>query len=233
MKNKDSNYDYYDVFLNGNLLPNKLSDEEIRICFERLNANYYEARNQIIIHNIRLVILISRKFSSNPCDIKDLVSVGIIGLIKSIDKFDINRNVKFDSYAGVSIYREILGFIRSNNKDFSHLSLNEFELTELCDNNFEFNNDEQETYKVVRKVVAELSEERCKQIVMRYFGFADEEAQGQKEIADSFGLTQGYISRELKDTLKYLESKLKEEGIVGMPSSFYEKGKANVLTKKK
>lgn len=207
MKNKNSNYDY-DIFLNGNSLPDKLSDEETKLCFERLSTDYDEAREQLIIHNIRFVILIARKFNSSPYDIKDLVSAGIIGLIKSIDKFDINCGNKFSSYAGVSIYKEILFFIRCNKKNSNHMSLNENEseeLSNLYDDDFERKNDEQETYKIVRKVVAELPEGRRKEIIMRYFGFADEEVQCQREIAESFGITQGYIARELKDTLKKIE----------------------------
>lgn len=235
MKNKNSNYDY-DIFLNGNLLPDKLSDEETKLCFERLSTDYDEAREQLIIHNIRLVMFIARKFNNSPYEMKDLVSAGIIGLIKSIDKFEINRDNKFNSYAGVSIYKEILYFIKSNKKNSNNMSLNENEsekLNNLYDDDFERKNDEQETYEIVRKIVAELPEGRRKEIIMRYFGFADEEAQCQREIAESFGITQSYISRELKNTLKDLEKKLKKEGIVGMPTSFYEKKQAKVLTKKK
>lgn len=237
-------YNYsYDVFLNGELLPDVFSKEEEKFYFERLNENDENARKEIIEHNIRLVISIARSFRNYPYETEELVSVGTIGLMKSIDKFDENKGT-FATFARRCIENEILMFMRHELPNSKVASFNdkvtskvqeEFTLKDvICDENASFVSkyEEQDTYRVVRKVVSELSDRRAKQLVIKYFGFENDVTLTQKELSANFGVCQGLISRELKSELENIREKLEEEGIVGMPSHFYEQKKSKVLKKK-
>ena len=94
-------------------LPDKLEDDELNNCFERMKNGDMVARNKIIVHNARIVAYeIMEKFANTQYDLEDLFSVGIIGLIKSIDKFDINEKYMISSYAAKCVDNEILMYLR-------------------------------------------------------------------------------------------------------------------------
>lgn len=107
---------YKNPFIKSDL-SQPFSEEELNIYFRNMKNGDLNARNAIIEHNIKLVInIVIKNFYNTPYEINELVSVGLIGLIKSVDTFDINKNVKFITYSVTCIKNEILEFLRKNKK---------------------------------------------------------------------------------------------------------------------
>ena len=110
---------------NGNLFPEPLSSEEEKYHIEKMAQGDEESRNILIERNLRLVAHVSKKYSTTNIDLDDLISIGTIGLIKAINSFDNNKNIKLATYAARFIENEILMLIRSTNKTKSEVFLNE------------------------------------------------------------------------------------------------------------
>lgn len=110
---------------NGNLFPEPLSSEEEKYHIEKMAQGDEESRNILIERNLRLVAHVSKKYSTTNIDLDDLISIGTIGLIKAINSFDNNKNIKLATYAARCIENEILMHIRSTKKTKSEVFLNE------------------------------------------------------------------------------------------------------------
>lgn len=183
-------------------MPKPLKKEEIYDYFEKMKNGDMAARDKIINHNIRLVINeVIKKFSNSPYDLKELVSIGLIGLIKSVDTFDITKELQFSTYSTRCINNEILMFMRKSKKYINDTSLNqaigtdkegkELKLEDtLSDINSDFalEYEDNETYKVIRNVVNNLPD-RNKNIIIKHFGFKNNNPMTQREIADELGLS--------------------------------------------
>ena len=109
----------------SNLFPEPLNSEEEKVYLERLKSGDEEAKNILIERNLRLVAHISKKYISTNIDQDDLISIGTIGLIKAINSFNPDKNIRLATYASRCIYNEILMFLRSNKKTKSEVYLNE------------------------------------------------------------------------------------------------------------
>lgn len=173
-------------------LPLPLSKEEIHECFEKYRLGDLNARKKIINHNIRLVISeVKRKFSNTMYEENELISSGLLGLVKAVDTFDISRNLLFATYAVKCIDNEILMFMRNGKKWINDYSLEatintDFDGKELkledvisddsCDLVLDY--EKKEDYKIVRKIVEKLPE-RERLIIMMYFGFIDNKLYNQ------------------------------------------------------
>ena len=204
------------LFVENNL-PKPLDDKEIVEYFIRFQNGDLKSREIIINHNIKLVLYrVPGKFSSYPYDMDELVSIGLMGLIKAVDTFDINREVKFSTYAMKCIDNEILLFIRKNKTHKEHVSLtspistnkdgSELFLKDILmdsDEDFVFSIEEKELYDEVRRVIENLPE-REKQIIMLYFGFNCEPL-NQNEISSQMKISQSYVSRIITATLKTIK----------------------------
>lgn len=206
-------------------LPAPLDDDEINECFKRMQSGDITSRNKIIEHNIAFVIYkVNEKFWNTKYDIEDLVEIGIEGLIRSVDTFDINRNIKFSTYSRKFIVNEVLMFIRKNKKN-NNVSLDEiiainknWEEQTLYDrlnddaSDFIAEIEESELYKVIREVIERLPEER-KNIIIQYFGF-NNNPKYQSEIANELGISQAEVSRSIDKTIIDLSNELKVLGII-------------------
>lgn len=215
---------YFKELNNYEVLPDKLSDEELNNYFLDMKNGDYSAREKIIEHNLRFVLYeVNLKFSNGLCDVDDLISNGIIGLIKAVDNYDVTRNCKFLTYAFKCIDNQIRMSFRNERKYLDVISL-EDNLYQDDDSNFLikdviiddidkyekiFTNDE---YLIIRKVVDSLPMKE-KKIIKMYFGF-DGKVYNQKELAEVIGLSQSYLSRLICKILKKITYKLYQVDIV-------------------
>ena len=196
-----------DFYINGpDTLPPPLAPEEEAEVIGSLETDP-DARRVLIEHNLRLVVYIARKFESTGTGIEDLISIGTIGLIKAINTYRSDKNIKLATYASRCIENEILMYIRKNaghrcdvsndeplNTDWDG---NELLLSDVlgsdCDSvsrNIEKDEDE----KILRAAVAGLNE-REKFIINLRYGLDGSREKTQKEVADMLGISQSYISR--------------------------------------
>ena len=195
-----------------------LNKKEIIDNFNKMKAGDSKAREKIIVHNIKLVgYRVYKRFAKSLYDKDELFSVGIVGLIKSVDTFDVNKSVAFQSYAIRCIDNEILMYIRDNKKFLKNKSFEQ----EICDNfkikdtlvdtnsDFVFNYEQKEMYLNVRKIVEQLPDSE-KQIVMLYFGFFDKRYK-QREIAKLLGISQASVSKLIKKIVGEIAYNLNEQ----------------------
>ena len=206
-------------YVNGpDVLPAPLSKEDESRLVE-LAAFDMGARDALIEHNLRLVVYIAKKFESTGIGIEDLVSIGTLGLIKAINTFRSDKNIKLATYASRCIENEILMYIRKNSVTRAEVSIdeplnvdwdgNELLLSDVLgseEDSVSFELEQAEERRVIREAVARLDERERLIIEMRY-GLGGRAEMTQKDVADSLGISQSYISRLEKKII----SRLKEE----------------------
>lgn len=211
-----------DVFyINGSdTLPPPLSRQEEEEVFEGLMKNDPSARDRLIVHNLRLVVYIAKKFESTSIGIEDLVSIGTIGLIKAVNTFCPTKNIKLATYASRCIENEILMFLRKSSQYRNDLSIdeplnidydgNELLLSDVLGTEDDVVNKGIETEaerEILRSAVAELGD-REREIMEMRFGLIDGKEKTQKEVAEQIGISQSYISRLEKKIIHKLRVKL-------------------------
>lgn len=209
-----------DLFIDSNNLPSFLSKEESIDFLIKIKNGDMEARRIFIEHNIRLVLYeVTNRFYNAYDDLKDLVSVGVCGLIKAVDSFDLSKGFNFSTYAIRCIDNEILRFIKYNNlKNVDSLEssfcFNEdgtsFKLEDILTSNIDFLNDylKGEMLVAIREFLNDLSE-RDKKIISMYYGF-NCNVHSQYDIAKELGVSQNFISIKINRILKKIRIKLKE-----------------------
>ena len=181
-----------------------------------------EARSALIEHNLRLVVYIARKFDNTSVGVEDLISIGTIGLIKAINTFDVDKNIKLATYASRCIENEILMYLRRNNKTKMEVSIdeplnvdwdgNELLLSDILgtDEDVIYRGIENEVErKLLMNAVSKLSN-REKTIVRLRFGLGTPDGQEmtQKEVASFLGISQSYISRLEKKIMRQLKKEI-------------------------
>lgn len=205
-------------YINGpETLPPPLSKEEEVIVFAKLERNEPEARDTLVVHNLRLVVYIAKKFESTGIGIEDLISIGTIGLIKAVNTFMPSKNIKLATYASRCIENEILMFLRKSTLSKNDISIdeplnvdwdgNELLLSDLLGTDSDTVNKELET-EVERDLLRACVEKlppREKMIMKMRFGLDGGEEKTQKEVADCIGISQSYISRLEKRIIKRLK----------------------------
>ncbi len=206
-------------YINGaEVLPPPLSkDEENEIIM--LLGESETARQKLIEHNLRLVVYIAKRFENTGIGIEDLVSIGTIGLIKAINTFKADKNIKLATYASRCIENEILMYIRKHSATRTEVSIDEplntdWDGNELLLSDILSSEDEKLSYEFevleerarIRRAVADLSRREREIIELRY-GMSGGRELTQKEVADKLGISQSYISRLEKKII----SKLKVE----------------------
>ncbi|HAE51654.1 MAG TPA: RNA polymerase sporulation sigma factor SigE, partial [Ruminococcus sp.] len=210
-------------YVNGaDTLPPPLTKQEEEDVFIRLVNNDREARNILIVHNLRLVVYIAKKFESSGVGIEDLVSIGTIGLIKAVNTFCPNKNIKLATYASRCIENEILMFMRKASQYRNDLSIdeplnidydgNELLLSDVLgtDEDVVSRGIESEAEReMLREAVSELCD-REREIMEMRFGLVDGKEKTQKEVAELIGISQSYISRLEKKIIKKLRSRLEK-----------------------
>ena len=205
------------------ILPAPLENEEEAYCIRMLaGEGAQKARKCLIEHNLRLVVYIAKKFDNTGVGVEDLISIGTIGLIKGINTFNPQKNIKLATYASRCIENEILMYLRRNNKTRLEVSIdeplnvdwdgNELLLSDILgtDEDVIYRGIEDETEKELLKIaVGKLSPREQKIVELRY-GLKNAEGMEmtQKEVADLMGISQSYISRLEKKIMKRLKKEI-------------------------
>ncbi|MDY6367980.1 MAG: RNA polymerase sporulation sigma factor SigE [Clostridia bacterium] len=203
----------------GEALPPPYSPEEEAVYLKRLADGDEQVKNLLIEHNLRLVVYISRRFENTGVDAEDLISVGTIGLIKAVNSFNAEKNIKLATYASRCIENEILMHLRRMVKLKAEVSFDEPLNTDWEGNELLLSDvmgtDGDVVYKkiessveddLLKEALTRLSGREREIIEMRYGLFGETELT-QKEVADKLGISQSYISRLEKKII----SRLKKE----------------------
>lgn len=211
-------------YIGGNdILPAPLSTDKEGECIKNLiENNDEEAKSMLIEHNLRLVVYIAKKFDNTGVGVEDLISIGTIGLIKGINTFKPDKNIKLATYASRCIENEILMYLRKNNKTKLEVSIdeplnvdwdgNELLLSDILgtDEDVISKGIESEVEKKLLYKAIEKLNHREKVIVEMRYGLnnKDGEEMTQKEVAASLGISQSYISRLEKKIIKRLKREI-------------------------
>ena len=211
----------YVFYVCGTELPAPLSQQEEDEYISRLADGDEQAKQMLIEHNLRLVIYISKKFDNTNIDMEDLISVGSIGLIKAINSFNNNKNIKLATYASRCIENEILMFLRKSKKLKTEVSLEEPLNADLDGNELILSDILSTDYDIVYKSVENGVEKqilwqvilklppREQKIMLMRFGLNGVDEKTQKEVADMMNISQSYISRIEKKILGKMEKEMK------------------------
>ncbi len=215
---------YGDVFyINGSeKLPPPLNKEEEEETFRLLSENARLARERLIVHNLRLVVYIAKKFESSGVGVEDLVSIGTIGLIKAVNTFCPEKQIKLATYASRCIENEILMFLRKSSQYKNEISIdeplnidwdgNELLLSDILgtDDDVVSKGIENESEKNMLLQAVNSLKGRERLIMQMRFGLIDGKEKTQKEVADEIGISQSYISRLEKRIIKKLKINLEK-----------------------
>ena len=195
------------AYLQGSeALPQPLSKEEERETLIAFENGDEAARNKLIEHNLRLVVYIAKRYETNPIFMEDLISIGSIGLIKAVNTFKRDKNIKLVTYASRCIENEILMFLRKKNRRKAEVSFdeplnvdydgNELLLSDIIGTDDDLVTKEFEKNENRRELLKAMStlKERERLILQMRYGI-DHEELTQKDIADRLGISQSYISR--------------------------------------
>lgn len=201
-------------------LPPPLTLEEESYLVSKLGGNEVAVKSILIERNLRLVVYIARKFENTGVSVEDLISIGTIGLIKSINTFNPGKNIKLATYASRCIENEILMYLRRNNKIKTEVSIdeplnvdwdgNELLLSDILgtDNDIIYRTIEDEIDKELLNNAMKKLSIREKRIVELRFGLKSGVEKTQKEVADMLGISQSYISRLEKRIINRLKKEI-------------------------
>lgn len=209
-------------YIGGNdILPAPLSTDKEGECIKNLiENNDEEAKSMLIEHNLRLVVYIAKKFDNTGVGVEDLISIGTIGLIKGINTFKPDKNIKLATYASRCIENEILMYLRRSNKIKTEISIdeplnqdgdgNELLLSDILgtDEDVTSRGIEDEVDKTLLKYSISKLSSREKNIMELRFGFKTGYEKTQKEVADMLGISQSYISRLEKKIINKMKKEI-------------------------
>ena len=201
----------------SDILPPPLKREEEEALVTLSNEGDIEAKNKLIEHNLRLVVFLAKKYDTTSYDLEDLVSIGTIGLIKGVNTYRLDKNIKLATYASRCIDNEILMFLRKNKRKKAEVSFedtinldsegNNLHLEDILGTEGDIVSKEYENKldkKILLREIDKLNERDKKIITMRY-GLRNTKEYTQKEVADILGISQSYISRIEKKVISHLE----------------------------
>lgn len=203
------------------ILPPPLSKEEEIKYVELSNSGDIESRNKLIEHNLRLVVFLAKKYENTGIDLEDLVSIGTIGLIKGVNTYKLDKNIKLATYASRCIDNEILMYLRKTKKKRTEISFedslsfdsdgNELHLEDVLGTEPDIVTkgiEEEQDKKILQKEILKLNK-RDKEIIELRYGLNGKKELTQKEVADLLGISQSYISRIEKKVIKKLGNIIK------------------------
>ncbi len=210
-------------YINGNIaLPPPLKKDEEADIMRRILSGDESAREPLITHNLRLVVYIAKKFESPGASVEDLISIGTIGLIKAVNTFSPDRNIKLATYASRCIENEILMFLRKSTQLKNEVSIDEplntdWDGNELLLSDVLGSEPDAINYDIEKELennmlidaVNRLSDRESLIMELRY-GLNGHKEHTQKEVADMLNISQSYISRLEKKIIKRLKSDLKK-----------------------
>ena len=207
----------------SDILPAPLETEEERKAIRGLGTeNDEQARKMLIEHNLRLVVYIAKKFDNTGVGVEDLISIGTIGLIKAINTFDPDKNIKLATYASRCIENEILMYLRRNSKTRMEVSIdeplnvdwdgNELLLSDILGTDEDVISrrlEDEVEISLLAKAISKLSPREQTIIRLRFgLGHPGGREKTQKEVADFLGISQSYISRLEKKIMKRLKKEI-------------------------
>lgn len=211
------------VFFVGakDVLPEPLSKEEELKYLKEMEEGSVEAKNKLIEHNLRLVVYLSKKYENTKIDLEDLVSIGTIGLIKGVNTYKLDKNIKLATYASRCIDNEILMFLRKNKRRKGEISFedslsydaegNELHLEDILGTENDIVTkgiEESDDKKILQEEISKLNERDKKIMTLRY-GLFNHKEMTQKDVAKVLGISQSYISRIEKKVIKKLKGIVK------------------------
>ena len=211
----------YAYYINGpETLPPPLSKEEEKVVFAGLEAGNPDCRDVLIVHNLRLVVYIARRFENTGVGIEDLISIGTIGLIKAINTYQPAKNIKLATYASRCIENEILMHLRKTANLKSEVSFdeplntdwdgNELLLSDILgtESDLVMKPIEADVDRQLLSDALEKLEDREREIITLRFGLDGRPERTQKEVADRLGISQSYISRLEKRIISRLKREI-------------------------
>ena len=198
-------------------LPEPLSkDDEVKYVMMAMEDDE-DARNKLIEHNLRLVVFLAKKYENTGVDLEDLVSIGTIGLIKGVNTYKLDKNIKLATYASRCIDNEILMFLRKNKRRKGEISFedslsydaegNELHLEDILGTENDIVTkgiEESDDKKILQEEISKLNERDKKIMTLRY-GLFNHKEMTQKDVAKVLGISQSYISRIEKKVIKKLK----------------------------
>ena len=210
-------------YINGSdTLPPPLTKAEETSIIERIKNGDESGKDELIVHNLRLVVYIAKRFESAGANLEDLISIGTIGLIKATNTFKPDKNIKLATYASRCIENEILMFLRKSSQLKNEVSIdeplntdwdgNELLLCDVLGSEPDIVNRDIETeheHNQLLKSVSKLND-REKIIMEMRFGLNGRKEKTQREVADKLGISQSYISRLEKKIIKKLKKDLEK-----------------------
>ena len=206
-------------YIGGNdVLPPPLNQDEEQIILKQLGDT--GAKNKLIEHNLRLVVYIAKKFENTGINIEDLISIGTIGLIKAVNTFNLDKNIKLATYASRCIENEILMYLRKNSNIKAEISIdeplntdwdgNELLLSDILGTDPDITHrriEDEVDRQLLLEAMKKLSKRELEIIKLR-FGIGSIEEKTQKEVADLLGISQSYISRLEKKIINRLRKEI-------------------------
>ncbi len=206
-------------YISGNeKLPTPLSAEEEKQLLIKLSNKDEGAKKILVEKNLRLVVYIAKKFENSGVNIEDLISIGTIGLMKAINSFNIDKNIKLATYASRCIENEILMYLRKSQRIKTEISIdepinvdsegNDLSLADILGTESDalFKHVEEDDNKKILNMAIKNLDAREKEIMELRYGFEGRKELTQKEVADKLGISQSYISRIEKKVIKKLKS---------------------------
>jgi len=214
---------YNECFFVGSTdkLPPPLSKEEELDCLIKSQNGDEDAKNKLIEHNLRLVVFLAKKYENTGYEVEDLVSIGSIGLIKGINTYKIDKNIKLATYASRCISNEILMHLRKNKKRKGEIFFedalnfdaegNELRLEDILGTEEDIVSKEFESDQEKFLLSQEINKLnlRDKQIMVLRYGLNNTQEYTQKEVAELLGISQSYISRIEKKVIRNLKNLMK------------------------
>ena len=215
-----SNLTFFTGAYSNNVFPEQLPEEEELEYIRLAKSGDKEARNKLIEHNLRLVVFLAKKYENTGVDLEDLVSIGSIGLIKGINTYKMDKNIKLATYCSRCIANEILMFLRKNKKRRTEISFedalnydaegNELHLEDILgtEEDIVYKEFESKVDKVLLERELNSLNDREKHIMKLRYGLNNTEEYTQKEVADMLGISQSYISRLEKKIVERLRREM-------------------------
>lgn len=208
-------------YINGNeTLPAPLTVEQENEIMAEFNLRPKYVKEKLIVHNLRLVVYIARKFETNTSNLEDLISIGTIGLIKAVNTFCPEKNIKLATYASRCIENEILMYLRKNSTAKNEISIdeplnvdwdgNELLLSDVLGTDGDdicIGIELEDEKNLLNSIISKLSC-RERQIMQMRFGLNGYEEYTQKDVADTLGISQSYISRLEKRIIQKLKKQI-------------------------
>ena len=219
-----NNLTFFAGSYSNNVFPDPLSKEDEEKCIEKMLNGDKEARSKLIEHNLRLVAHIVKKFESTYNDVDDLIGIGTVGLIKGIDSFSPNKNVRLTTYIAKCAENEILMYFRSDKKNSKNISIYDsisyykdgnkvtiLDVLKTEDPDFTEEIYKNDNLKLLKEYIKILTP-REKDVITKRYGLDNNDEITQKEIAKDLGISRSYVSRiEKRAITKILREFIKNE----------------------